>query len=228
MRKEGLEPPYPFGYQILSLARLPVPPLSRNVSLARPRLSGLPRRLWLPGCAADMPGSRRRVRYARSPLRSRLRPQHARTDTGETARYVRDDELVDRSAAASAGVDRPPRRHTRRIAQAGPARGRPTGTAPGLPPHSSSTRPRTLHARTRQRPPVAVGCWSNIVKPLGRVAGEARGTAQAAVRRIAIDEIAGASLIDGLVKRPKLDDDAAAAAKRPRQREGVRDRRCAG
>ena len=29
MRKEGLEPPYPFGYQILSLARLPVPPLSR-------------------------------------------------------------------------------------------------------------------------------------------------------------------------------------------------------
>jgi hypothetical protein len=30
MRKEGLEPPYPFGYQILSLARLPVPPLSRS------------------------------------------------------------------------------------------------------------------------------------------------------------------------------------------------------
>src|SRR5678815_166454 len=29
VRKEGLEPPYPFGYQILSLARLPVPPLSR-------------------------------------------------------------------------------------------------------------------------------------------------------------------------------------------------------
>ena len=29
MRKEGLEPPYPFRYQILSLARLPVPPLSR-------------------------------------------------------------------------------------------------------------------------------------------------------------------------------------------------------
>jgi hypothetical protein len=31
MRKEGLEPPYPFGYQILSLARLPVPPLSRLI-----------------------------------------------------------------------------------------------------------------------------------------------------------------------------------------------------
>src|SRR5678815_2373261 len=29
VRKEGLEPPYPFGYHILSLARLPVPPLSR-------------------------------------------------------------------------------------------------------------------------------------------------------------------------------------------------------
>ena len=29
MRKGGLEPPYPRGYQILSLARLPVPPLSR-------------------------------------------------------------------------------------------------------------------------------------------------------------------------------------------------------
>ena len=28
VRKEGLEPPYLFGYQILSLARLPVPPLS--------------------------------------------------------------------------------------------------------------------------------------------------------------------------------------------------------
>ena len=35
MRKEGLEPPYPFGYQILSLARLPVPPLSRLFSLPR-------------------------------------------------------------------------------------------------------------------------------------------------------------------------------------------------
>ena len=31
VRKEGLEPPYPFGYQILSLARLPVPPLSRLI-----------------------------------------------------------------------------------------------------------------------------------------------------------------------------------------------------
>ena len=29
MRKEGLEPTHPLGYQILSLARLPVPPLSR-------------------------------------------------------------------------------------------------------------------------------------------------------------------------------------------------------
>ena len=29
VRKEGLEPTHPFGYQILSLARLPVPPLSR-------------------------------------------------------------------------------------------------------------------------------------------------------------------------------------------------------
>ena len=38
MRKEGLEPPYPFGYQILSLARLPVPPLSRS---KQPTLSGL-------------------------------------------------------------------------------------------------------------------------------------------------------------------------------------------
>ena len=28
VRKEGLEPTHPFGYQILSLARLPVPPLS--------------------------------------------------------------------------------------------------------------------------------------------------------------------------------------------------------
>src|SRR5678815_4765893 len=35
MRKEGLEPPYPFGYQILSLARLPVPPLSRAGSVTR-------------------------------------------------------------------------------------------------------------------------------------------------------------------------------------------------
>jgi len=35
VRKEGLEPPYPFGYQILSLARLPVPPLSRPISVSR-------------------------------------------------------------------------------------------------------------------------------------------------------------------------------------------------
>ena len=27
MRKEGFEPPRPFGHKILSLARLPVPPL---------------------------------------------------------------------------------------------------------------------------------------------------------------------------------------------------------
>ena len=27
VRKEGLEPPRPFGHKILSLARLPVPPL---------------------------------------------------------------------------------------------------------------------------------------------------------------------------------------------------------
>ena len=39
MRKEGLEPPYPFGYQILSLARLPVPPLSRVRSVARTPLA---------------------------------------------------------------------------------------------------------------------------------------------------------------------------------------------
>ena len=29
VRKEGLEPTRPFGHQILNLARLPVPPLSR-------------------------------------------------------------------------------------------------------------------------------------------------------------------------------------------------------
>src|SRR5262245_31991736 len=43
MRKEGLEPPYPFGYQILSLARLPVPPLSRSKQPTTPSLAGLPR-----------------------------------------------------------------------------------------------------------------------------------------------------------------------------------------
>ena len=40
MRKEGLEPPYPFGYQILSLSRLPVPPLSRQCRLAGVRGKG--------------------------------------------------------------------------------------------------------------------------------------------------------------------------------------------
>ena len=29
LREGGLEPPHPFGYQILNLARLPIPPLSR-------------------------------------------------------------------------------------------------------------------------------------------------------------------------------------------------------
>ena len=38
VRKEGLEPPYPFGYQILSLARLPVPPLSLDFSLTDPAM----------------------------------------------------------------------------------------------------------------------------------------------------------------------------------------------
>src|SRR5262245_50346421 len=40
VRKEGLEPPYPFGYQILSLARLPVPPLSRSKQPTTPSLDG--------------------------------------------------------------------------------------------------------------------------------------------------------------------------------------------
>src|SRR5439155_12379233 len=33
VRKGGVEPPKPFGYRILSPARLPVPPLSRNLCL---------------------------------------------------------------------------------------------------------------------------------------------------------------------------------------------------
>src|SRR4051812_32067103 len=41
VRKEGLEPPYPFGYQILSLARLPIPPLSRQPSLAHATFASL-------------------------------------------------------------------------------------------------------------------------------------------------------------------------------------------
>jgi hypothetical protein len=32
VRKGGLEPPQPFGYRILSPARLPIPPLSRGGS----------------------------------------------------------------------------------------------------------------------------------------------------------------------------------------------------
>ena len=35
VRKEGLEPPYLFRYQILSLARLPVPPLSLSLQTSR-------------------------------------------------------------------------------------------------------------------------------------------------------------------------------------------------
>ena len=33
VRKEGFEPPRPFGHKILSLARLPVPPLPRGGSI---------------------------------------------------------------------------------------------------------------------------------------------------------------------------------------------------
>ena len=40
VRKGGLEPPYPSGYQILSLARLPVPPLSLDLRLAGIRGQG--------------------------------------------------------------------------------------------------------------------------------------------------------------------------------------------
>ena len=35
VRKGGLEPPSPLGHQILNLARLPVPPLSRKGLLSR-------------------------------------------------------------------------------------------------------------------------------------------------------------------------------------------------
>ena len=41
VRKEGLEPTHPFGYQILSLARLPVPPLSRVCATQRTPETGL-------------------------------------------------------------------------------------------------------------------------------------------------------------------------------------------
>ena len=33
VRKGGVEPPKPFGYRILSPARLPVPPLSRDTDI---------------------------------------------------------------------------------------------------------------------------------------------------------------------------------------------------
>ena len=57
MRKEGLEPPFPFGNQILSLARLPVPPLSRQAerstrglrNQARAQGSGLGKALGVKG-----------------------------------------------------------------------------------------------------------------------------------------------------------------------------------
>src|SRR5438132_12518989 len=37
VRKGGVEPPKPFGYRILSPARLPVPPLSREFTPRTPR-----------------------------------------------------------------------------------------------------------------------------------------------------------------------------------------------
>src|SRR4029453_1646624 len=57
VRKEGLEPPYPFGYQILSLARLPVPPLSRSKA-------SLP---WLRRLKAQGHGSRLRAQGSLDP-----------------------------------------------------------------------------------------------------------------------------------------------------------------
>src|SRR5215470_6739544 len=43
--QEGLEPPHPCEYQILSLARLPVPPLGQRRSLAPREPATCPRRL---------------------------------------------------------------------------------------------------------------------------------------------------------------------------------------
>ena len=73
VRKEGLEPPYPFGYQILSLARLPIPPLSRFQS-SLPRLRLRPRQLRQRGLRRPQPGVALDCEQPRSSGRSR----HAR------------------------------------------------------------------------------------------------------------------------------------------------------
>ena len=41
MRKEGLEPPQPFGHQLLRLARLPIPPLPHRLALRLYRFANL-------------------------------------------------------------------------------------------------------------------------------------------------------------------------------------------
>ncbi len=62
VRKEGVEPPRPFGHKILSLARLPVPPLPQWCVYSTSLRSAAP----LQFCAAfsmELPAARRRRRW---------------------------------------------------------------------------------------------------------------------------------------------------------------------
>ena len=103
VRKGGVEPPKPFGYRILSPARLPVPPLSHGwPRLARDhwRVCGdhLEPRVTAARCAI--------VRWS--------------VDAGWSRIDVGNQILLDRAPAGGVAVDCPPRRHPPRP-QARPA-----------------------------------------------------------------------------------------------------------
>ena len=140
VRKGGLEPPYPFGYQILSLARLPVPPLS-------PTSSSDP-----PGSAHAESISKFGGQAVRTLRRSEALRGRARPERFELARFVTRTSFTGPRSAARELMAR--LAGTRRIAS--PAR------RASWPPYSASIKgvlelESTTMAPRRTAPRTA--CW---------------------------------------------------------------------
>ena len=203
MRKGGLEPPYPFGYQILSLARLPVPPLSRIGQ----------RSMKLPMLCCDRDRSLKNpVEHRRAYAVCLLARGWARSIRGRTVlrsfRYVGDDQLIDGAACGRAGVDRPP---------GGDTSNRELGIHGGgvavLLDDRRGARIRHHHQRstsTGRHDGLLQASLIEHRETLRRVAGEIGGSAQRLIRGIAIHEVSAAGFIDRFEEGSVLERDVSA------------------
>src|SRR6185295_6609193 len=131
VRKGGVEPPKPFGYRILSPARLPVPPLSRGRGASGRMLADIRDQVLRDGTAAagvavDRPTGHRAMRMQSRGARFRVRVVQALDlfrrriahDDMAAAAHKIDDELLEPLLIGrperAARVRREPRRRAHR------------------------------------------------------------------------------------------------------------------